>query len=95
MGDYFFSLSGPLLRVELLVKQMETWPGHNVLLIYQRELTVDKGYPWWFEVTVALRVYAFILGSDAIILSSTWHTTIFNLVLVQFYMSILFTVRRV
>lgn len=88
------SPSGPLLRGELPVRQMETQPGHNVLLIYHRKLTGSQRYPWWFEVKVASRGYAFSLRSDAIILSSTWHTTIFNLGLVQFYISVLFTLTR-
>lgn len=91
MGDYCFS---QWLREELPVRQMETWPGHNVLLIYHRKLTGTHRCPWWFEVKVALRGYAFLLGSDAIILSLTWHRTIFNLGLLQFYIRALFTVTR-
>lgn len=88
------SPSGPLLREELPVRQMETQPGHNVLLIYHRKLTGSQRYPWWFGVKVVSRGYAFLLRSDAIILSSAWHTTIFNLGLVQFYISALFTMTR-
>lgn len=44
--------SGPLLRGKLPVRQMETLPGHNVLLISQRNLTGSLRYHLWFEVSV-------------------------------------------
>lgn len=85
---------GPLLREQLPVRQMETQPGHNFLLIYHRKLTGSQRYPGWFEVKVVSGGLASLLRSDAVILSSTWHTAIFNLGLVRFYTRTLFTVTR-
>ena len=85
---------GPLLREELPVRQMETQPGHNFLLIYHRKLTGSQRSPPWFEVKVVSGGLASLLRSDAIIFSSTWYAAIFNLGLVHFYARTLFTMTR-